>query len=111
MAMLRELAVGGLLDADRSRLVVGDGSAGNAAIDGAVVRAPLLSAPDGPQGRQGARPAHRGRAGWIVVQSAKNYYLVYGPEGRYITRIPSTPSGRSFYQRTIRILKKNGFPW
>mgnify|MGYP006199476217 CR=1 FL=1 len=40
-------------------------------------------------------------------QSGKNYYLVYDPSGRFITRIPSTPSGRSFYQRTIRVLKKN----
>lgn len=52
-----------------------------------------------------------GEPGWEVRRSGKNYYLVYDPDGRYILRIPSTPKGTSFYQRTIKTLKKAGFPW
>jgi len=49
--------------------------------------------------------------GWEVRQTKKNYYLVHGPDGSRVVRIPSTPSGRAFYQRTRAALIKNGFPW
>jgi hypothetical protein len=49
------------------------------------------------------------KAGLKVERSGKNYYLVTAPDGSFIVRIPSTPSGTNTVKRVTSKLRKHGY--
>ena len=51
------------------------------------------------------------RQGFTWRKTGTNHYFVAGPDGKWITTLPSTPSEYRGFKNAIAILRRAGFKW